>query len=305
MLSLLLLGTLTACGPGPASAPVDGSGPSAELPRQVTADELATLRRAEEILERRCLARAGFDVPAAPERDRTGPEPPPMALVLTDLAYARERGYGPRVRTPEETTRLHEDDPVGDYVRGLTPERRAQALRAWQGGGADTIEVTLPGGMTTGRSTRGCTSEARGELYGDFRTWFGADAVDRGVTALALTRAQADPAFTEALRGWAECAAGRGLPYASPRRLRDALGDSAPEAKEIEYAVTEARCAVETGLAEVAAETEERHLVKERARYPADVTRARRMRLAALTKAARIVRDDSASRHHTQRGHTR
>ncbi|MFI1360452.1 hypothetical protein ACH4TV_43775 [Streptomyces sp. NPDC020898] len=301
-LSLLLFATLTACGPGDVAVL---AAPDAALPRQATAGELAMLSRAEDILERRCMARAGFHLPAAPEPARTGPQPPPMALVLADVPWAREHGYGSRVRTPEETARLRANDPVGDYVRALSPQRRAKALRAWQGGGVDTIEVTLPGGTTTGRSTRGCTSEARGELYGDFRVWFGADAVDRGATALAMSRAQADPAYTKALRRWSDCVAGRGLPHESPQGLRAALGDSAPASKEAEYAVTEAACAVDSGLAEVAVEVEERHLADVRERYRADVTNARRMRLAALPKAERIVRDEDPSRHNTQKRGTR
>ncbi|MFJ5260823.1 hypothetical protein ACIQAC_10220 [Streptomyces sp. NPDC088387] len=328
VLSLLLLGvgTLTACGPAdpvPHTAPTARTAPDAPpadqnsaaqdpttqdpaLPREATTAELLTLARAEDVLERRCLARAGFRLPAAPEPARSGAEPPPMALVLGDVDWAREHGYGTRVRTPEETTRLRADDPVGDYLRALSPERRAEALRVWQGGGVDTVEVTLPSGATTGRSTRGCTSEARGELYGDFRVWFGADAVDRGVSALAMSRAQADPTYTKALRRWADCVAGRGLRHESPSALRAALGDSAPAAKEIEYAVAEAECAVGSGLAKVAVDVGERQLAEARERYRADVTNARRMRLAALPKAQRIVRDEDPSRQpNTQERDTR
>ncbi|MFI9760774.1 hypothetical protein ACIHFB_22825 [Streptomyces sp. NPDC051963] len=302
VLSVLLLGigTLTACGPGDPAAPAQRTAPDAALPREATTGELTALRRAEDILERRCMARAGFRLPAAPEPARTGTEPPPMALVLADADWAREHGYGSRVRTPEETARLRANDPVGDYLRALSPKRRAEALRVWQGGGVDTVEVTLPGGATTGRSTRGCTSEARGELYGDFRVWFGADAVDRGVSALAMSRTQADPAYTKALRNWSDCVTGRGLPHESPERLRAALGDSAPTAKEIEYAVAEAECAVDSGLAEVAVDVGERHLAEVRERYLADVTNARRMRLAALPKAQQIVRDEDPSRPDNQ-----
>ncbi|WP_215455989.1 hypothetical protein [Streptomyces sp. ATCC 21386] len=296
-----LLGTLTACGPGEPAASAPRAAPSSALPREATTSELAVLGRAEDILERRCMVRAGFRLPKTPERARSGPEPPPMALVLTDVPWARAHGYGSRVRTPEETARLRANDPVGDYLRALTPKRRAEALRVWQGGGVDTVEVTLPSGATTGRSTRGCTSEARGELYGDFRTWFGADAVDRGATALGLSRAQADPAYTKALRSWSDCVAGRGLPHESPQGLRAALGDSVPKAEEIDYAVAEAECAVASGLAEVTGDVEERHLAKVREKYRADVTNARRMRLAALPKAERIVRDEDSSRHNTQK----
>jgi hypothetical protein len=302
VLSLLLFATLVGCGPGAPAARVE---PEVKLPREATAEELATLRQAENILERRCMADAGFDLPAAPEPVRTDTEPPPMALVLADPAWAREHGYGSRVRTPQEIARLRANDPVGDHLRSLTPERRAEALRAWQGAGVDTIEVTLPGGMTTGRSTRGCTSQARGELYGDFRTWFGADAVDRGVTSLAMSQAQADPVYTKALRRWSECVSGRGLPHASPQRLRDALGDSAPLSKEIAYAVAEADCAVSSGLGPVVRKVGERHLAEVRERYLADVTNARRMRLAALPAARQIVRDEDPSRFNTQKRGTR
>ncbi|WP_105974018.1 hypothetical protein [Streptomyces geranii] len=304
---MLLLATLTACGPGDVAAPSGPAAPAAAdatFPRQATTDELVTLRRAEDILVRRCMARAGFRLPTAPEPARTGTEPPPMALVLADVPWAREHGYGSRVRTPGETDRLRANDPVGDYLRALTPQRRGEALRAWQGGGVDTVEVTLPDGATTGRSTRGCTSEARGELYGDFRTWFGADSVDRGVTSLAMSRAQSDPTYTKALRRWSDCVARRGLPHESPGALRAALGDTAPVAKEVEYAVTEASCAMDSGLAAVAGDVEERHLADVRERYRADVTNARRMRLAALPKAERIVRDENASRQNTQKNNT-
>nr|WP_159059516.1 hypothetical protein [Streptomyces antibioticus] len=302
VLSLLLFATLTGCGPG---EPVARVAPETKLPREATNEELAALGRAEDILERRCMADAGFDLPPAPEPVRTDSQPPPMALVLADPVWAREHGYGSRVRTPQEIARLRANDPVGDHLRSLTPERRAEALRAWQGGGVDTIEVTLPSGMTTGRSTRGCTSQARGELYGDFRTWFGADAVDRGVTSLAMSQAQADPVYAKKLRSWSDCVARRGLSYESPQQLRDALGDSAPLAKETEYAEAEADCAVRSGLATVARDVEERHLTKVRERYLADVTNARRMRLAALPKARQIVRDEDMSRFNTQKRGTR
>ncbi|MEV5319219.1 hypothetical protein AB0K92_16480 [Streptomyces sp. NPDC052687] len=301
VLSVLLLGVLVACGPAREPAAPD-AGPERALPREVTAEESATLRRAELVLERRCMARAGFDLPPVPEPARTGPPPPPMRLVLADTAWAREHGYGSLVGTPGQSAAARAEDPVERYVRGLTPQRRAAALRAWQGGGRDTVEVTLPSGMTTGRSTRGCTSEARGELYGDFRTWFGADAVDRDVVSLALSRAEADPAVTEALRDWSACVAGRGLPHASPHRLRAALGTSAPEAEEIRYAVAEADCAVSSGLAEAAADAERRHLSALRAQYRADVANARGMRLAALPKAERIVRGEDPPRQDTLRG---
>ncbi|MFE6282150.1 hypothetical protein [Streptomyces sp. NPDC057877] len=298
VLAALLLAALAACGPGRGTAGPD-AGPARALPRQVTAEESATLRRAELVLERRCMRRAGFRLPAVPEPARTGPPPPPMRLVLADTAWARAHGYGSLVRASGRDAAPRAEDPVDTYVRGLTPQRRAAALRAWQGGGRDTVEVTLPSGMTTGRSTRGCTSEARGELYGDFRTWFGADAVDRDIVTLALSRAETDPAFTGALRGWAACMAGRGLPHASPQHLRAALGASATEAEEVRYAVAEAECAVASGLAEAAADAERRHLAALRARYRADVTNARAMRLAALAKAALILRGEHPPRQTT------
>ncbi|MFD0318552.1 hypothetical protein [Streptomyces flavalbus] len=300
VLTALLLAGLAGCGPGRGAVGPD-AGPARALPRQVTAEESATLRRAELVLERRCMARAGFHLPPVPEPARNGPPPPPMRLVLADPAWAREHGYGSLVRPsgPDGDAASRGADPVDTYVRGLTPQRRAAALRAWQGGGRDTVEVTLPSGMTTGRSTRGCTSEARGELYGDFRTWFGADAVDRDIVSLALSRTETDPAVTGALRGWAVCVAGRGLPYSSPQRLRAALGASATKADEIRYAVAEAECAVTSGLAEAAADAERRHLAALRARYRADVTNARAMRLAALRKAALILRGEHPSRQTT------
>lgn len=119
-----------------------------------------------------------------------------------------------------------------------------------------------------------------------------------------MSRAQTDPAYTKALRRWSDCVAARGLPHESPGALRAALGDSAPAAKEVEYAVAEASCAVGSGLAAVAGDVEERHLAEVRERYRADVTNARRMRLAALPKAERIVRDEDPSRHNTQKDNT-
>jgi hypothetical protein len=304
MVSLLLLGTLVACGTDGPAAP-DGkrqAGPASVspseggLPRPVTGTEWEALRRAELVLERRCMARAGFTLPPLRPAGRAAVEPPHMALVLADPAWARRHGYGPLVRTAGEIAANRAEDPVAAWARALTPQRRSAALRTWQGGGRDTVEVTLPSGTTTGRSSRGCTSEVRGELYGDFRTWFGADAVDRDITSLAVRRASADPAYTGVLPAWSRCLAARGLRHPSPQHLRDALAPSATRAKETASAVAEAECAVSTGLAKAAADAERRHLAALHTRYRADVVNARTMRLSALPEAARLLRTDPSAR---------
>jgi hypothetical protein len=266
------------------------SGSPAGLPREITPDEGRTLYQAERVAERDCMARLGFQLvltpDPVPETARSFP------FVVDDVAWTRRYGYGlafERVAAAGRAT-----DPNETYFRGLSPQRRVAALRAFNGDPANGVSVPLPSGGTIGHSVEGCGSTAQRVLYGDYPTWYRADKVDRDLVGLANLRVRRDSKYRAATARWAECAATAGLPYATPEALREALPDSAPKATEIRYAEVEATCAHSSGLARTAADLQRRHLDRLRAEHHDAVATARQRRLQALPTARKLLAASTA-----------
>ena len=263
----------------------DARAAPAALPREITSSEGRDLYRAERVAERDCMTRLGFQVVLTP--DRAPDRARSFAFVVDDVAWARRHGYGREFERATDAGRA--SDPNEKYIRGLSPQRRAAALRAYNGDPANGVTVRLPSGGTIGHSVEGCGSSAERTLYGDYETWYRANKIDQDLVGVSHRRVRQDPEFRTATARWAECAHAAGLPYPTPEALRAALPASAPAATEIRYAVAEATCAGSTGLAQKAADLKQRYLDELRVEHRDAVVTARQRRLDALPIAQTLL----------------
>jgi hypothetical protein len=260
--------------------------------RALTAQETDRLYQAEQLLLRTCMREQGFVYHPVPRNPV--PQAREFPYVLDDVAWAREHGYGGDLR--RELDQVREKDVNQRYFRSLPPDRRAQALRAANGRDPNGVTARTPDGMVLRRSTEGCQSHAQRVLYGDLAAWFQAEVTQDSLPEVRHERVMADPAFGRAVEQWARCMRAAGHPYTSPAQLRrDALpGPGEPalaEPQEIRLAVTEARCAADSGLARTARALDRTYTVQLRHQYRSELDTAQRLQLRALPRAEEVVDD--------------
>ncbi|WP_327040771.1 hypothetical protein OG400_25145 [Micromonospora ureilytica] len=272
--------------PGSTSAgAASTSTPSADLApaRPVGPEDRQILIRAESLLTRDCMIRAGF-------RMWLGTPPPADELlsfpyVVDDVAWARKHGFGSDLVEAVDARRR--TDPNQRYVSGLSPERREAYLAALNGARPEGLEARLPSGGLLRRSAEGCTSEAQRRLYDDLAEWYRSSKVVVDLTYLRHRRVLADPAWTTALRPWARCLRQHGYTADTPDRLRESVGPRG-RTDEIAAAVAEARCA-QDGLAATTRALDARHGDELTAAYHQDVVAKNRLERGALPRARAVV----------------
>ena len=150
---------------------------------------------------------------------------------------------------------------------GVDDDRRLQG--ALFGRGRPELAVTLATGFTVRAHTDGCLAAAQRELYGDERRWFRTQVVVNNLRAEAQLRMKSDPGHRAAHSRWTRCATPAHEPR--PERPDPAVG---------------ARCARESGLAEVRARLEPALLAQVRAERRGQLTAYRQLRTRALHRAA-------------------
>lgn len=266
---------------GPAAARTPSVDPAPAGP--VTAEERQVLSRAESLLTRDCMIRAGF-------RMWLGTPPPADELlsfpyVVDDIAWARKHGFGSDLVEAVDARRRANSNQR--YVSGLSPERREAYLAALNGARPEGLEARLPSGGVMRRSAEGCTSEAQRRLYDDLAEWYRSSKVVVDLTYLRQRRVLADPAWTTALRPWARCLRQHGYTADTPDRLRESVGPRG-RADEIAAAVAEARCA-QDGLAATTRALDARHGDELTAAYQQDVVARNRLEHGALPRARAVV----------------
>ncbi|MER6098643.1 hypothetical protein ABT154_22875 [Streptomyces sp. NPDC001728] len=239
----------------------------------MSASERALLDRADQLLVKRCMRGRGipyWTVPRLSEEESRG-----VGYVLDDVAWAREHGYGSRLRYKELAAKR--SDPNLIHRNGLTGQRLIAYTEALYGGpGTPTLSVRVPGGGTISSQLGGCHGTALEGLYGDRATWFRVDKIAANLTPLYGAELRNDPRFTSAVTAWSRCMRSGGHPYPDPdaahgaavrATARDtgtapgAADEQRAFAAEVRLAVAEATCAVKSGLGKTgrALETEYRN----------------------------------------------
>ncbi|MDG9691304.1 hypothetical protein [Streptomyces mutabilis] len=262
-------------------------------PRELTYTEELRLSDAQQRLTARCMAEQGFTHHVY--RPLTVEEHHPVGYVQDDIAWAREHGYGSRIQEKADKARL--DNPNVAYRKSL-PEQRRRDYDTALGGGAEAREVSaeVPAGGTYRKRVGGCVGKAEEQLYGDPEAWFAADKTAAALQAHAMEAVLDDSRFTAAVKRWSQCMRRAGHPYADPGEAREAVRQQTrrlPETKafetEREIAGTDAACARDTSLREVAEEREAHHLDLLRGEYGDALDTARRIQRDALARAEKIA----------------
>nr|WSX52095.1 hypothetical protein OG409_26110 [Streptomyces sp. NBC_00974] len=269
--------------PERAGAPAASEEQAADPLREPGPAELDLLHTARELLLRNCMRAKGFVYQPVPRQPV--PEAREFPLVLDDVDWARQHGYGSDLAAVAEQNQR--DDVNQRYFESLPADRRVQALLAANGTRTGGLTARTPDGMEMGRSPEGCQSDADRTLYGDLAGWFQARTTLTSLTSLVSERAGAAPEFSEATRPWAVCMRTAGHDFADPAAVRAAL--PVPRTEEIRLAVAEATCAQSSGLAETVTGLSRKFETELRERYRADVNTAFRLQLGALPRARSVI----------------
>ncbi|WP_328868723.1 hypothetical protein OHT76_00645 [Streptomyces sp. NBC_00287] len=188
-------------------------------------------------------------------------------------------------------------DPNAAYANALPEADRIRYFKTLDGDlSKGELSVDLPAGGTVSTTSTGCLSDAKGKLYGDTATWFRVNKIATSLTPLYVPDLVKDQRFVKAVTAWSRCMREAGHPYTSPDDIREerhaltqGMSAKRAHATEVELAVTEATCAVETSLGKTARALEREYRATKLQRYSEDMTAYQRMRLAALARAKNII----------------
>jgi hypothetical protein len=225
---------------------------------------------------------------------------PANPVVLDDVGWARQHGYGSRdqTRVREQT----EADPNQRHVQSMPAAQREAYGRALLGSPtAGKLAVTLPNGLHLETADRSCLADADRRLYGDLPRWFASDSIASNLQPTVHDRLHRDPGFPPALTGWSACLATAGLRYATPTELQQATTQQVaglpPEqawAIETDHAAAEADCASRTGFGTFTRQLYHRYTQQVHAEYTGALQEQRQLRYHALITARPIVRHHPA-----------
>lgn len=259
-------------------------------PREISTTEREKLHEAEQLLIQKCMERYGFKTWPTPASSSL-PDGFDFPYVITDEKWARRHGYGSEVY--EGIALSRQRDPNQRYFSKLSPERRAAALVALNGPEPTGLSVRIPTGGVLRRSDQSCISEAESTLYGDLRTWYRVKKVTESLSSLRTSRTLKDERFKAATRPWALCMREHGHPYATPEEARSAALRGADgregRAKEVRIAITEARCATESGLGDTAHRLDQQYKAAIEKQYSSEFKTKCEMESEALPRAAEII----------------
>lgn len=292
--TLVIGAAATGCG---AAATAESPGISASRrageSRELSDAEQILVQRAEQELVKECMEDAGFTYWVGPLP--TVDELKGGGYVLTDPDWAKRHGYGSRLQQKLQDNQRN--DPNHAYANALPQEEGVRYDKALAGRPSDgMLTAELPGGGTVRTPAESCQVDAKEQLYGDFETWFRAEKTATNLNSLYVPALLKDERFTSALTEWATCMREAGHSYADPPEIRaklpgltEGLSPEKAYATEVDLAVAEATCAVETNLADTAHELESEYREKELKGYGEEVAAYERMSLAALARAEEIT----------------
>lgn len=290
-----VLTALSGCAGSPAPPAALGSGPA----RALTQVEQARVDQAEQHLIQRCMEHNGFRYWVDPPADADTVRAFTYRFVQDDVAWAREHGYGGRLKRAFFAAR--EQDRNLAYRKRLSPAERKRFSTAL-GGGPDTpmLSVRLPAGGAVRTLDGGCQHSARQELYGDTETFFRANKIATNLLGVYVPKVMRDPRFTTGLKAWSRCMRdAMGRDYADPnaaradaRKRAKGLKPSRAHAVEVELAVAEATCARKTSLPNTLSRLDREYGDPVRGRYADEIATSNRMKRTALRQAARLEDGD-------------
>lgn len=225
---LALLAVVSACSTHAAQRPVPQAGdPSTTLSaaEHLLTDDSAAQRRswylrwAEQVLDQRCMRRAGYRYLTDP-----GPEPARGSSTQDAVGTAQPATYG--VVWTGSAGLLPEDR----YIAGLTTAQRGGYVLALNGSAQHTATLRLPSGVLETYRADGCLSTARAELYGSLTSAIEAQTVPQDMRILRDAALNTDPGYMSVLRDWQLCMGIAGWTYKSPQAAIQAFQFRATQA---------------------------------------------------------------------------
>jgi hypothetical protein len=248
--------------------------------------DLDVLHQAEEILVRDCMARQGFTY--WPQPRTHAPDTERFPYVVDDLQWAQANGYGRAERQELE----RQASSATRYYRSLPQDRQQAWLAAYHGDRPSGLEAPLPFAGKVRHSEKGCAAQAWQELYGDMRQWFRVSRFTEAVGEMRVGQTLQDARYVAARKRWQECMAAEGFSAEAPlsfRKQQLEYQGADGEARDRAAATSEAKCAMRSGLSQVARQVDAADAATLEKRYQSEYGAAERLRDAALPKALSLL----------------
>ena len=238
------------------------------------------------------MARQGFTYWPSPRTH--APDTERFPYVVDDLKWAQVNGYGRAQRRELE----REASSAARYYRSLPQARQRAWLAAYHGDRPSGLEAQLPFGGRVRHSEKGCAAGAWQELYGDMRKWFRVSRFTEAVGEMRVGQTLQDARYVAAKKRWQECMAAEGFSAEAPldfRKQQLEYQGADGEARDRAAATSEAKCAVRSGLSEVARQLDAANAATLEKRYQSEYGTAERLREIALPKARVVLTSTQGS----------
>ena len=251
---------LAAC--SPATGQVTPPDVSRILSASVSQVQALTINTAQQELEKRCMAKAGFrfliSPPAAPSLTPNGDSNP----LLVDTSQLRNTGYGiyqTVTLASRSSRRKAAADPNTAYLQSLSLGKQSRWDATFHGTGQAT--VTLPDGSRLSFPVHGCYAQALGGLYGSVVRYYALQDYASNLMSRIGIQAGWSAAWQQAQARWRRCMAARGYHYQNETAAELEIYNryQAPRANrasihsyEMRVAAQDANCANVSGIASAA-----------------------------------------------------
>jgi hypothetical protein len=248
---------LAAC--SPANGQVTPPDASRILSASVSQAQALTINMAQQELEKRCMAKAGFrfliSPPAAPSFTPNGDSNP----LLVDTSPLRKTGYGiyqTVMSASRSSRRKAAADPNAAYLRSLSPAKQSSWNTIFHGTGQAT--VTLPDDSRLSFPVHGCYARALGELYGSAVRYYALQDYASNLMSRIGIQAGWSAAWQQAQARWRRCMAAHGYHYQNEtaaeleiysRYHAPGVNRASVHSYEMRVAIQDANCADVSGIA--------------------------------------------------------
>jgi hypothetical protein len=227
-----------------------------------TAEDGRVLDRAEQILDKRCMNRLGFQYILDPSAWQASvddrPYVPGIGPTRTEaLAVAQRMRTGYHLYSAYHPGKVPPND---QYVRSLSPAEQARYVRALFGPHSAYQKIHEPGGGSLSFPTKGCVAKGQRQLYGTPLTFQEVSVFPGDWLAQLGRKTTSEPAVVAKGKPWSRCVtAAIGIHFPTPDAIVERLkreyategATTAMHRREIAYAVADARCQFRSGLATV------------------------------------------------------
>ena len=227
-----------------------------------TAKDQPVRNHAEQTLDKRCMNKHGFEYILDPSTWHAGsqdqPYVPGIGATRTEvMAVVQRLRTGYHLYSDYRPSKVPPND---QYVRSLSPAEQTRYIRALFGPQSKYQTIHEPGGGTISFPTAGCVAQGERRLYGSPKAAQELLVFPGDLQGILGNKTTVDPAVVAKGKPWSDCVtAAVGAPFATQQEIVDSLKQDyaakgatpAIHHREIAYAVADAICQFQSGLATV------------------------------------------------------